>query len=76
MIPFYVLITLFYLTAISVFLLLTFQGEVHGDMLVGASFILVHAGLMYGLPYFLMRRSMARMKRELEREFFYMTRAS
>lgn len=29
---------------------------------------------MLGIPYFVMRRSVSRMKHELEREFYYMTK--
>lgn len=37
-------------------------------------FIIVHASIMFLLPYFLMRRSVKRLKYELEREFFYLTK--
>ncbi len=37
-------------------------------------FIILHAALMYGIPFFIMRRSVQRMKRDLEREFFYLTK--
>jgi hypothetical protein len=37
-------------------------------------FIILHAAFMFGLPYLLIRRSIKRMKYELEREFFYMTK--
>jgi hypothetical protein len=35
-------------------------------------FILIHALFMFGIPYFIMRRSVSRMKYELERDFYYM----
>lgn len=38
-------------------------------------FLLLHAALMYGIPFFLMRGGVKRMKRDLEREFFYMTKS-
>ncbi|SKC84374.1 hypothetical protein [Ohtaekwangia koreensis] len=37
-------------------------------------FIFIHAAIMFGIPYFVMRRGVARMKYELERDFFYMTK--
>ena len=37
-------------------------------------FILVHALLMLGIPYFVMRRSVSRMKYELERDFHFWTK--
>lgn len=37
-------------------------------------FIIVHAIFMLGFPYLMMRRSVSKMKYELEREFFYMTK--
>jgi len=37
-------------------------------------FLAIHAVFMLGIPYFLARRAVSRMKYELEREFYYMTR--
>jgi hypothetical protein len=37
-------------------------------------FIVIHAAIMLGIPYFVMRRGVARMKYELERVLFYMTK--
>ncbi|MDX1829044.1 MAG: hypothetical protein R3342_13470, partial [Lutibacter sp.] len=37
-------------------------------------FIFIHATFMFGIPYFFMRRGAKRMKHELEREFYYMTK--
>lgn len=76
MIPFYIFITIFYLIFIFGFSFATFQGEASGEVFLGIPFILIHAAFMYGIPYFIMRRSTGRMKRELEREFFYMTKES
>jgi len=39
-------------------------------------FILLHGTLMFGMPYFMMRRSVKRLKYELEREFFYLTKSN
>jgi hypothetical protein len=37
-------------------------------------FFLLHGTLMFSIPYFMMRRSVKRLKYELEREFFYLTK--
>jgi pilus assembly protein TadC len=37
-------------------------------------FILLHAAFMFLVPYFLIRRSVKRLKYDLEREFFYLTK--
>lgn len=37
-------------------------------------FLFIHAAFWFGIPYLAMRRSTQRMKYELEREFFYMTK--
>ena len=73
-IPFYIFITIFYLVFIFGFSFATFQVEASGELFFGIPFLLIHAAFMYGIPYFIMKRSTGRMKRELEREFFYMTK--
>lgn len=45
-----------------------------GDQLFAGPFLFFHAILMFGIPYFIMRRSTQRLKHELEREFYYMTK--
>jgi cytochrome c biogenesis protein CcdA len=37
-------------------------------------FILIHALIMFGIPYLMMRRSVSRMKYDLERDLFFMTK--
>lgn len=37
-------------------------------------FIFVHAVMMFGIPYFMMRRSVNKMKYDLEREFHYLSK--
>ena len=37
-------------------------------------FILIHALFMFGIPYLMMRRSVSRMKYDLERDLFFMTK--
>ena len=72
MIPFYVFALIFYSIFIVTF---SFADNIEGN---GAGFalpfIIIHAAFMFGIPYFMMRRSTKRMAHELEREFFYMTR--
>jgi len=36
--------------------------------------LIVHCGIMIGFPYLMMRRSIKRMKYDLEREFYYFTK--
>ncbi|MTB50696.1 hypothetical protein [Lewinella sp. W8] len=72
MIPFYIFVALFYVIFIAIFL---GAGEMDGAMPVFVlPFILLHALFMFGLPYLLMRGSVSRMQRELEREFFFLTK--
>ena len=73
MIPFYIFAVIFYI----VFFAIIFAGNVEGGTpLFIAPFIIVHALFMLGVPYFMMRRSTKRMKHELEREFYYLTKDS
>jgi hypothetical protein len=44
------------------------------DTLIAAPFVLIHAAFMYLIPYFMMHRSVSRLKYDLEREFFYLTK--
>lgn len=72
MIPFYVFLIVFYLIFIIGF---STTNNVEGNMdAVALPFIIIHATFMLGIPYFMMRRSVKRMKHELEREFYYMTK--
>jgi len=72
MIPFYIFFSLFYIAFfISFFTLGETGGYGSGLMII---FLILHASFMMGLPYFIMRRSTNRLKHELEREFFYLTK--
>lgn len=70
-IPFVALILMFYIVSIiSVFL-----SDIPSSM--GWSFIpliFIHASIMLGIPYFMMKRAVSRMKYELDRDFFYLTK--
>lgn len=41
---------------------------------VAIPFFLFHGFIMFAIPYFIMRRSVKRLKYELEREFFFLTK--
>jgi hypothetical protein len=70
-IPFIVIVLLFYAaSAVSFFL----YGNAGALMWLILPVLLVHASLMLGIPYFIMRKSVSRMKYELERDFYYMTK--
>jgi hypothetical protein len=72
MIPFYVFAIIFY----SIFIATFFMADsIRGDAVGFAlPFIFVHAAFMFGIPYFIMRRGAKKMKHELEREFYYITK--
>lgn len=67
MIPFYIIVPIFYLF----FILMTLQ-EGFEAAIIAFPFLLIHGLLMLGLPYFFMRRSVKRMKYDLERDFYFM----
>ena len=72
MIPYYVFLLVFY----SIFIFGFFMADnINGDeQFFGGPFIFFHALFMFGIPYFMMRNSAQRLKHELEREFYYMTK--
>lgn len=59
---------IFYIVFISVFL---FAGDDNMPLFV-LPFILFHASFMLGIPYFFIRRSVRRLKYDLERDLYYM----
>ncbi|MGS2726035.1 hypothetical protein ACU8DI_05460 [Psychroserpens sp. BH13MA-6] len=65
---FYIMISIFY-----VLFLLGFLVSVGTDdaPLFLAPFILLHAAFMFGIPFLIMRRSVKRLKYDLEREFHF-----
>lgn len=72
MIPFYLFAFVFYSIFIgAIFMADNSEGNSAGFAL---PFIFIHAAFMFGIPYFIMKRSTKRMKHELEREFYYMTK--
>lgn len=71
-IPFLIFIPIIYIIAIITFIVAsTNDTEIPFFIL---PFILLHGALMLGIPYFLMKRSLKNMEKELEREFFYLTK--
>jgi hypothetical protein len=71
MIPFYIFVVLIYFGFI-VSMILVDSSQM--PFLIMIPFISIHAFLMLGMPYFLMRKSVKRMKHDLERELYYMTK--
>ncbi|MFY7938393.1 MAG: hypothetical protein ACOVOQ_13515 [Flavobacterium sp.] len=69
-IVFYVFLIIFY----PIFIFDFFSSDNEGKFNV-ILFILFHGTLMFGLPYFMMRRGIKQLKYELEREFFYLTKS-
>jgi hypothetical protein len=69
-IPFYIFLPIFYLVAIAAFLL----SENASQMWFVLPFMLLHAVFMMGIPYFVMRRSVNRMKYEVERDFYFLAK--
>ena len=72
MIPFYIFCFIIY----GVFIVGFLSADEIGGNAPGFAFpfIIIHAAFMMGIPYFIMRRSTKRLKHELEREFFYLTK--
>jgi len=73
MIPFYVFLIVFYSIFIGIFITNDTIQE-NGAAGFVFPFLFIHAVFMLGIPYFIMRRSIKRMKHELEREFYYLTK--
>lgn len=66
---FYVFLIIFY----SLFIF-SFSSSDNNVEFFAIPFLLLHGTLMFSMPYFMMRRSVKRLKYELEREFFYLTK--
>lgn len=68
MIPFYLFAIVFYIIFISTI------GFNSGTFDVFFLFIILHAILMFGVPYFMMRRNIKRTADDIERELYFMTK--
>jgi len=64
---FFGFILVFYLFFINMMLV----GDFSEVGLLGIPFVFIHALLMFGIPFFIMRRNVKRTKQELEREFHF-----
>lgn len=70
-VPFIAFILMFYIAFIAAFIFSYNSGSM--EWLI-VPFIFIHASIMLGVPYLIMRRGVSRMKYELERDFYYMTK--
>jgi hypothetical protein len=76
LIPFIVFLLIFYLLFLGGFSYTLVREGDAGESFVFLLFVIIHAAFMFGIPYIVMRRSTSRMKRELEREFYYIMQKS
>lgn len=67
--PFFIIALIFYAVFIGVFL---FTGD-HSSYFI-LPFLAFHACLMLGIPLFIMVKSVKRLKHELERDFYFLTK--
>ncbi|MBT6236525.1 MAG: hypothetical protein HOI49_10615 [Bacteroidetes bacterium] len=70
---FYVFLIMFY----GMFLIgVLLSGEADGgaSKFIFIPFLLIHGTFMMGIPYLLMRRSLGKLKYDLEREFYFLTK--
>jgi hypothetical protein len=65
----YVILVIFY----SGFMIM-FLNTDNKDKSLSILFLLIHGVFMFSLPYFLLKRSVKKMKHELERELFFLTK--
>lgn len=69
---FYAFAVMFYaIFIVSFFMADTIQGNAAGIVF---PLIIMHAAFMFGTPYFITIRGAKKMKHELEREFYYITK--
>ncbi|MBK6282596.1 MAG: hypothetical protein IPF54_07960 [Draconibacterium sp.] len=73
MIAFYSFAIFIYLMLIISFFASEFNEATTDDLLI-IPFIIIHSTLMLGIPYLIMRSSTKRLKYDLEREFYYITK--
>ena len=73
MVFFYAFAFIFYCIFVAAFFIPS-EGQSSSMNSYFLPFIFMHAAFMFGIPYFFMRSATKAMKRELEREFFYLTK--
>lgn len=71
MIPFYIMITVFYLIFISI--MISTPSDDSGMSWIGLPFLILHAAFMFGIPYVIARRGVKRLKYDLERELYFLS---
>jgi hypothetical protein len=73
--PFYILF-LAMVILIYVFIIVAFISSGNRETFdpIAIPFFIIHAALMLGIPYVIMRRSVSRLKYDLERDLFFLTR--
>ena len=70
--PLFILFFIFLVLSYGMFIVMfAMAPEEGGTPAWTLPFILVHASFMFGIPYFLLRRSISMMKYNLERDFFF-----
>lgn len=69
---FFFIIPVFYCVFLSAFFFSSNKTE--SIQFVFVPFIIVHASFMLGIPYMMMRKSVGKMKKELERELYFLTK--
>lgn len=69
-IVFYIFLIVFY----SIFIIVGFTISDNNVGFFMIPFLLLHGTFMFLIPYFMMKRSVKKLKYELEREFFYLTK--
>ncbi len=69
-IVFYVFLIIFY----SVFIFGVGSSSDNNADFIAIAFLMLHGTFMFLIPYFMMRQSVKKLKYELDREFFYLTK--
>jgi hypothetical protein len=70
-IPFFILLLVFYAVFIG---FVGFSDSTGNVDLLFIPFVFIHALFMLGIPFFVMRRAVSRMKYELERDLYFLTK--
>jgi len=71
MIPFYIMITIFYLIFFSI--LISMPSDDSEWSWLAFPFLVAHAAFMFGVPYVIARRGVKRLKYDLERELYFLS---
>jgi len=74
LLPLYLFLFIFYIAVVGIFI--STESPEGGFPGFAIPFLVVHALLMFGVPYFFMRRSVKKMKHDLERELFFIIKKS